>query len=231
MGAAFHLVEVHVGDGPNLEARARDARFAALPPGALTGHTADDRAETLLINLLRGAGSDGLAALGPHPTRPILALRRTETTALCAALGVDPVVDPSNDDSRFVRNRIRNEVLPLLDDIAGRDVTALLVRSAELLDDERALLGRLVDAAGLDPTDARALAAADPLLARRVLRAWLGAGGYPPDRASTERVYAVARGEVRACELPGGVRVERSGGRLRIREQGGLASSDGVDDV
>ena len=49
---------------------------AALPPGALTGHTADDRAETMLINLLRGAGLDGLAAMGPAPTRPLLALRR-----------------------------------------------------------------------------------------------------------------------------------------------------------
>ncbi len=51
----------------------------------MTGHTADDRAETMLINLLRGAGVDGLAAMGPAPTRPLLALRHVETVAVCEA--------------------------------------------------------------------------------------------------------------------------------------------------
>ncbi len=122
LGAEFRLVTVEVAAGPNLEARARDARLAALPPGALTGHTADDRAETILINLLRGSGLDGLAAMGPDPTRPLLALRRHETRSLCADLGLTPVVDPSNTDPRFVRNRVRGELLPLMADIAGRDV-------------------------------------------------------------------------------------------------------------
>ena len=58
--------------GPNLEARARDARYAALPADVLTGHTADDQAETVLLNLLRGASSTGLAAMRPAPRRPIL---------------------------------------------------------------------------------------------------------------------------------------------------------------
>ena len=76
IGVDFRCVTVDVRAGPNVEARARDVRLAALPPGTLTGHTADDQAETMLINLLRGAGLDGLAAMGPAPTRPLLALRR-----------------------------------------------------------------------------------------------------------------------------------------------------------
>ena len=63
---------VQVGDGPNLEARARAARYAALPADVLTGHTADDQAETMLVNLLRGAGRSGLAAMRPGPRRPLL---------------------------------------------------------------------------------------------------------------------------------------------------------------
>lgn len=231
LGVAFGCIAVDVGDGPNLEARAREARRDALPAGHLTGHTADDRAETLVINLLRGAGGDGLVAMGPDPTRPILGLRRSETRQICADLGIEPVADPSNDDPRFVRNRVRTEVLPLLDDIAGRDVSALLVRTADVLGDDLDLLDRLVDSAAIDPTDARALAAADPLLARRVLRRWLTGSGYPPDRAAVDRVFDVATGAARACEVVGGIRVERSSGRLSIRHQGRLASSDGVTDV
>ena len=65
-------------------------------------------------------------------------------------------------------------------------------------------------------TDARAVADADPVVARRALRAWLAADGYPPDTAAIDRVLAVARGEVTACEIPGGRRVERSNQRFRI---------------
>ena len=173
-----------VAAGANLEARARAARRARPPAGALTGHTADDRAETLLVNLLRGAGLDGLAAMAPGPTRPLLALRRAETRRLCAALGLVPVDDPSNDDPRFVRNRVRHELLPLMDSIAGRDTVPLLVRTAETAADDVALAESV--AADLDPTDARALAAAAPAAARRALRRWLTIDGYPPDAATVD---------------------------------------------
>jgi tRNA(Ile)-lysidine synthase len=210
----FERRTVDVVAGPNLEARARNARAAVLPPDVLTGHTADDQAETVLINLLRGAGATGLAAMEPGPTKPLLAIRHTETVALCAGAGLDPIVDPSNTDRRFLRNRIRHDVLPLLSDVAGRDVVSLLVRTAAVLRDDDRLLDSL--AGVLDPTDARAIVAAEPALARRALRRWIGAGGYPPDVATLERALAVAHGRTKACELGGGRRLERRRQRLQI---------------
>jgi tRNA(Ile)-lysidine synthase len=211
VGAAFRAERVEVGRGPNLEARARAARRAVLGPDAMTGHTADDQAETVLLNLVRGAGVDGLAGMRAGPTKPILALRRSETHALCAERGLPTIVDPSNDDPVHRRNRVRHEVLPLLDSVACRDVAAVLARSASLLADDAAVLDALADA--LDPTDARALAAAPVAVARRAVRRWL-ADEHPPDAAAVDRVLAVARGEIRATEVADGVRVGRSAGRL-----------------
>lgn len=211
-GAAFESVRVEVAAGGNLEARARAARRAALPAGAATGHTADDQAETILLNMLRGAGLDGLAGMRPGLTKPILALRRAETDAVCAAEGLVPVRDPSNSDPAFRRNRVRHELLPLLDDIAERDVVPVLVRQAALLRDEADLLAEL--GGGIDAGQAGAIAAAPPALARRALRAFLDTGDHPPSSAAVERVYAVARGEATACEVEGGRRVGRSRGRL-----------------
>lgn len=215
-GARFTALRVEVEPGPNLEARARDSRYAALPAGVAVGHTADDLAETVLLNLVRGAGLDGLAPMlrdteAGRVQRPLLALRRAEVRALCEAEGLVPVDDPSNADPAFVRNRIRHELVPLLDAIAARDVVPVLVRQAALLRDDADLLDEL--AAVIDPTDARALAAAPLPLARRAVRRLL-TGEHPPDAASVERVLAVARNEAKACEVSGGVRVRRSQGRL-----------------
>lgn len=222
-GAGFEARTVSVPPGPDLEARARRARYDALPAGVLTGHTADDLAETVLLNLIRGAAIDGLAGMrdGPRVRRPLLGLRRTETRRLCHALGLDPVDDPSNRDPRFRRNRVRHDLLPLLADISERDVVPVLARQAELMADDADLLDEL--AAGLDPTDARALAAAPVALSRRALRRWLREGDerHPPSSAEIERVLAVASGKAVACELAGGRRVRRSGGRLRVATEGG----------
>jgi tRNA(Ile)-lysidine synthase len=216
LGAGFRALRVEVAPGPNLEARAREARLAALPAGCLTGHTADDQAETVLLRLVRGAGVDGLAGIRPGPTKPLLGLRRAETHAVAAASGLAVVDDPSNRDPAFRRNRVRHELLPLADEVAGRDVAAVLARTAALLADDADLLDDL--AAGIDPTDARALVAAPVPLARRAVRRWLAADRppYPPDAATVARVLAVARGERRACEVGGGRRVARSAGRLRL---------------
>lgn len=218
-GAACRSVVVAVRPGPNLEARARATRYAALPPDVLTGHTADDQAETVLLNLLRGAGLSGLAGMDPA-RRPIRRLRRHETRALCASLGLEVVEDPTNIDPSFRRNRVRHELLPLLSEIAERDVVPVLARQAELTRDDATLLDAL--AGELDPSDARALADAPVALARRAVRLWLrgaGPGGdelHPPEAAAVDRVLAVARGEATACELGGGWRVARHVGRLRL---------------
>jgi tRNA(Ile)-lysidine synthase len=219
-GAAFVTERVHVAPGADLEARARAARRSVLPPGHATGHTADDRAETVLLALLRGTGPDGLAALPAGPTHPIVGLRRAETHRLCADAGLAPVVDPSNDDPRFRRNRVRHEVLPLLDDVAGRDVVPLLCRLADLAAVDGAALDELALVAVPDPTDARAVAAAPLALARRALRRWLrlhtDAERHAPDLATVERVLAVARGEAVGTELGAGVAVRRRDQRLLV---------------
>jgi tRNA(Ile)-lysidine synthase len=217
-GAAFRTEVVEVPAGPDLEARARRARYDALPSDVLTGHTADDQAETVLLNLLRGAGLDGLTGFDPT-RRPLRALRRRETHKLCAGLGIQPFHDPSNDDPRFRRNRVRHELLPLLDAIAERDVAALLARQADHLRADADLLDEL--SRSLDPTDARALAAAPAPLAARAVRRWLRTGPehHPPDAAAVARVLAVARGEATACEVGGGLVVRRHAQRLYVADR------------
>lgn len=218
-GAGFRSCRVPVADGPNLEARARAARHGALGPAALVGHTLDDRAETILLHLLRGSGAAGLGALAPgDPRRPLLRLRRAETEGLCTALGIEVLQDPTNTDPRFTRNRIRHEVLPLLDAVTGRDTAVLLARTADLIAADDRLLSE--QAAALDPTDANTLAAAPVPLAARALRSWVAPAleGHAPDAAAIARILQVVDGEAAATELPGGVRVARTARRLRIVE-------------
>lgn len=214
LGVGFVEHRIALEAGGNLEARAREARYGVLPPGVMTGHTADDQAETVLLRLIRGSGAAGLGAMAPGPTHPILGLRRTETVALCAARSIGVATDPTNLSPVHQRNRIRHEVIGLLSDIAGRDVVPLLARTADLLRADDAHLA--AEAARIDPTDARALAAAPEVLARRAVRVWLAVDGYPPEAAEVDRVLAVARGETTACEVSGGRRIERSRQRLRL---------------
>ena len=218
VGAHFRAERVDVAAGPNLEARARAARYAVLPDGAMTGHTADDRAETVLLNLLRGSAAAGLAGIRRTPRRPLLDLRRADTAGLCAALGLPTVDDPSNRDPAFRRNRVRHELLPLLADVGDRDPVPVLVRQADLF----AELDDLVtaQAATIDATSTAALVAAPPAVARAAVRSWLVAAGvgdgYPVDAAAVDRVLGLARHDAVATEVAGGWRVQRSGGRLAV---------------
>lgn len=224
VGATFEALRAHVAPGPDLEARARRERYRLLPAGVLTGHTADDQAETLLINLMRGCGLEGLAPLmAVHgglagASRPIVALRRAETAALVASLGWATVTDPSNADPRFWRNRARHELLPLMASVSGRDPVPLLARTARLLAADAEYLA--AQAAALDATNVRLLLAAPRPVAQRALRQWLrlhqGEEHYPPSEAEMGRVWRVVAGEVKACELSGGRRLSRSKGRLYL---------------
>lgn len=216
LGTRFRAETARVAPGPDLEARARTARHAAVGPDALFGHTADDQAETVLLRLLRGTGPAGLAAMTARQ-HPILALRRSETHDLCRQLRIDVVVDPTNDSWDHRRNRVRHRVLPLLDEVAERDVVPLLCRLAGLAADQSALVDSL--AADLDPTDAAVLVAAPEPLASSAVRRWwrdVTGSGLGPDAAALQRILDVAAGRAIGCDVVGGWRVARSAGRLRL---------------
>lgn len=217
VGAAFESARVEVAPGANLEARMRAARYEVLGLDAATGHTMDDQAETVLINLMRGAGVRGLGAMQPGTRRPILGLRRADTEAVCAVLGWEPFMDPTNTDSSFVRNRVRHELVPLISAIAGRDVVPLLARTAAHARSANAVVD--VVASDLDASDALALASAPDAVAAAALQRWVQTETgeeYPIDTKSVDRLLRVARGEAVAAEVTGGYRISRSKQRLRI---------------
>lgn len=215
-GAAFEARRAVVADGPNLEARARVGRHTILGDEALLGHTADDQAETVLLHLMRGTGPEGLAAMSSR-RHPILGLRRRETELLCAAFGVDVVRDPSNEDRRFRRNRVRAELIPLLDEIASRDVVPLLARTAELQRDALAVLDAL--ALDVDPCDAAAVGQLPIGLARHVLRGWWRSESqstYAPPSAAIDRMLSVVQGESTSADIVDGWRIARRARRVRL---------------
>jgi len=163
VGVPFAITRVEVAPGANLQERAREARLGALAAAAraegarviATGHTADDRAETFLIRLLRGAGPRGLAVLPPRAAlpvpslegappvaliRPLLLARREDVLAHLRRHELPCAEDPSNQDPRFVRTRVRRELIPLLEELSPR-VVEHLCALAEMLASGRAAEG------------------------------------------------------------------------------------------
>lgn len=118
------------------EARRRLLNQAAAETGAgvvAVGHTEDDRVETVLMNLLRGAGIAGLGGFPPRSgpiVRPLYHTPRSLTASYCAAAGVTPRSDSSNASAAYLRNRVRMELLPLLASLCGADVRGALLRMA-----------------------------------------------------------------------------------------------------
>lgn len=228
-GQSVEVVAVEVMRGANLEARMRAARYAALRAaaarinarGVAVAHTADDQAETVLLNMLRGAaaaGLAGMAAVRDDIYRPLLAIRRCDTEAVCEEMGWDPVQDSTNDDDTYLRNRVRHEVLPLLNNAASRDLVPVLARQAELLRTEHEFLDALAVAAWPGSDDDADRPRVAPLvelplvLARRAVRTWLGSP--PASLDDVDAVLRVVRGERVAVELAGRGRIARSQGRI-----------------
>ncbi|QLE44467.1 tRNA lysidine(34) synthetase TilS [Nostoc sp. C052] len=149
-GVSFYL---ETANKPiNSEAAARDWRYQALSAIAqannfqyiVTGHTASDRAETLLYNLIRGTGADGLQALTwqrPLTTdivlvRPLLEITRSQTEQFCQEFQLPIWEDSTNQDLQYARNRIRQELIPYLRDNFNPQVESALAQTAELLQAE-----------------------------------------------------------------------------------------------
>lgn len=223
----------------SLEAAARAARYAALEAHAARlgahrialGHTADDQAETVLMRMRAGAGVRGLAgipAVRGRIIRPLLEVRRSDLVAALREAGLSWVEDPSNRDPRFLRNRIRHALLPLLGASAGPDVVTTLNRVARLCRetveavDRIALreLGRLASSdGGAIVLPHAGLAELPGQVAGQVL--WLAAarlGSRAPLRAWAHRGLArvLASPPPRRPFRLGGVSVEVSSGLVRL---------------
>lgn len=189
------IARVEVGSDGGPEAAARDARYGAIARVAsetgavavLLGHTLDDQAETVLLALARGAGAGSLQGMAPRRVderglawvRPLLALRRDDTRAFCAASGIEPWHDPHNADDRFSRVRVRERVLPVLETELGPGIAEALARTAEQLREDNEAFADMIDETIEDIVEhaeagiaisAAALEANPPAIRNRIIR-------------------------------------------------------------
>jgi tRNA(Ile)-lysidine synthase len=220
IGFDFRLLHIDTKLNPgNIEARARAARYEALTElcayhgveDLLLAHHQNDQAETVLLQLLRGAGVAGLSSMPESRTlatsaeqtssitlwRPLLRLSRDELEAYAREHKLKWIEDPSNRSSKYRRNAIRKSILPKLESIQS-GATANLARSADMLAQAQQLLDRLAQQDGkkihntktntLSVQPLLALNASDPAAANNVLRHWLKAAGLK--MPSYERLQA-----------------------------------------
>ncbi len=116
----------------------------------MLGHTMDDQAETVLLGLARGSGARSLAGMqdaSGRYLRPLLGLRRWQTGAACSALGLEPWADPQNCDPAYARTRVRQQVLPMMEELLGPGITEALARTADRLRADADALDALADEA------------------------------------------------------------------------------------
>ena len=224
-----------------VEAAARRERYSFLrrvsedeaASAIAVAHTRDDQAETLLLRLLRGSGSSGLAAMRPRSgalLRPLLAVSRRDVLAYLAERGLAWRDDPSNLDLGYARNRVRHELLPYLEQRFNPRVREALARAADLAADEAAFVRSaaervLAEAATRDghtlSLERGVLARAPAAVARAALRLALeqsgGLAGVRGDHVEALLGLAASRAPSgRLLELPGGRRVRFSHRALRL---------------
>lgn len=203
LGVPFARTRVEVAPGGNVQARARAARHAALAEVArregaraiATGHQKDDRAETLLLRLLRGAGTAGLAVLPPRApspatetvelVRPLLRARRADVLAHLTRHALPFAEDPSNVDVRYTRARVRRELVPLLEALGPGVVDHLEALADELV----ALRGAGEAPLALPRATQRALASLLASPGKSRAKVWLP-GGLVVSRASHDDASA-----------------------------------------
>jgi len=218
------------------EAAARRWRYARLERAAglvgashvVTGHTASDRAETLMLQLARGSHRRGLASLRPQRSlspelslvRPLLLFSRSETGQIREQLGLPLWADASNAQPHYSRNRLRLEVLPVLEQLhpgASRRISGVAERLAQEQDSqeellELALTGLMAPAATHEQAlQRRALMALQPANQRQLLQAWLvrqGMGSLPAAQLQTLLARLVAEGGPGGADLAGRVRIQ-----------------------
>ncbi len=201
--------------GGNLEDRARQVRLAKLGDAA-TAHTMDDQAETVLANLLRGAGLVGVGGMQPGRRHPILGLRRKELHLLCDAARIWSFDDPSNVDPRFVRNRVRSELLPLAGGIVQRDVVPILARTALRSQEYQEAIEELLSVGSWRLTEL------PPVLARHRLNEAISKSlGLRLDSAHLEHIREVMVGQRAAHQIVGAITVRRLDNALVFDDSSG----------
>ncbi len=201
-----HRLHIDPADPRGTEAAAREGRtgiFAGLPVDAVAlGHHRDDQAETVLLQLLRGAGPGGLAAMpaqrtlpgGVRLVRPLLETNRAQLRAWAGQQRLEWVEDESNADLRFTRNAIRHRLAPVLDDIAPAWRTTL-ARSARHMADAKTLLDEeaardLIQISEDRRLNCLGLAALGDARGRNVLRHFLAGHGLDiPDTARLDDMH------------------------------------------
>jgi len=223
-----------VGLGP--EAAARQARYDVLDrlaehfsaKAVLLGHTRDDQAETVLLGLARGSGGRSIAGMRrtyDRYRRPFLDVSRADTRTACAAEGIEFWDDPHNDEPAFLRVRVRQRVMPLLEAELGPGVAVSLARTADLLRADMEYLDAVAETALADVSDTDltlgvpGLAALPTPIRTRVLRlAALRAGALPADLfhehiSGIDRLVTDWHGQV-GVDLPGHVTARRRDDRI-----------------
>lgn len=217
----------------SLETAAREARYSFFAhiarehdcPRLFLAHHADDQVETLLFNLFRGAGANGLAGMSPlsirkvdgislQISRPLLGTWREEIDAYIEQHQLAFIEDVSNTDRKFTRNRLRHEIVPALEKAFGREIRRAIWRSAEILRAEDELLADLL---GETPPELNvpALVAEPVAVQRRRLRVWLQLHSVPDvGFVEVEAVRKLLNGGTAKANLPGGWHARRRAKRL-----------------